>query len=117
LEVPGSVYPPVPALEVTILSPQVYYHCFGMGDPLSLKSPRVARLYAHLRHPVYLELLVVLWAVPSLPPDRLLLAACLTLYLSLAHRLDTHDYAYLRSQLDKKFLLFSREEGGGGEGE
>ncbi|XP_053329408.1 nurim [Spea bombifrons] len=92
---------------------QVYYHCFGMGDPLSHKSPRVARLYAHLRHPIYLELLVILWAVPSLPPDRLLLSSFLTLYVSLVHRLDVQDYTYLRSQLEKKFMLFSREEAGG----
>ncbi|XP_073532564.1 nurim [Phyllobates terribilis] len=89
---------------------QVYYHCLGMGDPLSHKSPRAARLYAHLRHPIYLELLVILWAVPSLPPDRLLLSSALTLYLSLVHRLDVQDYSYLRSQLEKKFTLFSREE-------
>ncbi|CAH2314282.1 nurim [Pelobates cultripes] len=89
---------------------QVYYHCFGMGDPLSHKSPRVARLYAHLRHPIYLELLLILWAVPSMPPDRLLLSSFLTLYLSLVHRLDVQDYTYLRSQLQKKFVLFSREE-------
>ncbi|KAM3928828.1 nurim isoform 2-T2 [Leptodactylus fuscus] len=89
---------------------QVYYHCLGMGDPLSHKSPRAARLYAHLRHPIYLELLVILWAVPSFPPDRLLLAAILTLYLTLVHRLDVQDYGYLRSQLEKKFTLFSREE-------
>ncbi|CAJ0964608.1 unnamed protein product [Ranitomeya imitator] len=88
---------------------QVYYHCLGMGDPLSHKSPRAARLYAHLRHPIYLELLVILWAVPSLPPDRLLLSSALTLYLSLVHRLDVQDYSYLRSQLEKKFTLFSRE--------
>ncbi|KAG8448695.1 hypothetical protein GDO86_015680 [Hymenochirus boettgeri] len=89
---------------------QVYYYCLGMGDPLSHKSPRVARLYAHLRHPVYLELLIVLWAVPSLTPDRLILASFFTLYVSLVHSLDVQDYAYLRSQLDKKFLIFSREE-------
>ncbi|KAE8585490.1 hypothetical protein XENTR_v10021326 [Xenopus tropicalis] len=89
---------------------QVYYFCLGMGDPLSHKSPRAARLYAHLRHPIYLELLLILWAVPSLPPDRLILATFFTLYLSLVHRLDVQDYAYLRSQLEKKFLLFSREE-------
>ncbi|XP_018416144.1 PREDICTED: nurim [Nanorana parkeri] len=89
---------------------QVYYHCFGMGDPLSHKSPRAARLYAHLRHPVFLELLVILWVVPSLPPDRLLLASALTLYVCCVHRLDVKDYTYLRSQLEKKFSLFTREE-------
>ncbi|XP_053578030.1 nurim isoform X1 [Bombina bombina] len=92
---------------------QVYYHCFGMGDPLSHKAPRVARLYAHLRHPIYLELLVIMWAVPALSPDRLLLSSFLTLYLSLVHRLDVQDYTYLSSQLEKKFLLFSREEENG----
>lgn len=81
-----------------------------MGDPLALKSPRAARLYAHLRHPVFLELLVILWVVPSLPPDRLLLASALTLYVSCVHRLDVQDYSYLRSQLEKKFSLFTREE-------
>ncbi|PIO29316.1 hypothetical protein AB205_0083520 [Aquarana catesbeiana] len=94
----------------TAVSLQVYYHCFGMGDPLSHKSPRAARLYAHLRHPVFLELLVILWVVPSLPPDRLLLASALTLYVSCVHRLDVQDYSYLRSQLEKKFSLFTREE-------
>ncbi|XP_072286245.1 nurim [Pyxicephalus adspersus] len=89
---------------------QVYYHCFGMGDPLSHKSPRAARLYAHLRHPVFLELLVILWVVPSLSPDRLFLASALTLYVCCVHRLDVQDYSYLLSQLEKKFLLFTREE-------
>ncbi|XP_053578031.1 nurim isoform X2 [Bombina bombina] len=97
----------------TAISLQVYYHCFGMGDPLSHKAPRVARLYAHLRHPIYLELLVIMWAVPALSPDRLLLSSFLTLYLSLVHRLDVQDYTYLSSQLEKKFLLFSREEENG----
>ncbi|XP_075769556.1 nurim [Pelodiscus sinensis] len=89
---------------------QVYYHCLGMGDPLALKSVRVLRLYSHLRHPVYLEFLLVLWVVPCLSLDRLLLASLFTLYLSCGHALDQQDYLYLRAQLDKKFLVFSREE-------
>ncbi|XP_069491422.1 nurim isoform X2 [Ambystoma mexicanum] len=89
---------------------QVYYHCLGLGDPLELKSQRAVRLYSHLRHPVYLEFLLILWAVPCLPLDRLMLAILLTLYLTWGHGLDQRDYEYLRSQLDKKFLIFSREE-------
>ncbi|XP_065271916.1 nurim isoform X4 [Emys orbicularis] len=89
---------------------QVYYHCLGMGDPLALKSVRAVRLYSHLRHPVYLEFLLVLWAVPCLSLDRLLLAGLFTTYLSCGHSLDQQDYLYLRAQLDKKFLVFSREE-------
>ncbi|KAJ1147020.1 hypothetical protein NDU88_013271 [Pleurodeles waltl] len=89
---------------------QVYYHCLGLGDPMALKSQRAVRLYSHLRHPVYLEFLLILWAVPCLPLDRLLLAALLTLYLSCGHGLDQQDYSYLRAQLDKKFTIFSSEE-------
>ncbi|XP_065271917.1 nurim isoform X5 [Emys orbicularis] len=94
----------------TALALQVYYHCLGMGDPLALKSVRAVRLYSHLRHPVYLEFLLVLWAVPCLSLDRLLLAGLFTTYLSCGHSLDQQDYLYLRAQLDKKFLVFSREE-------
>ncbi|KAG2468939.1 NRM protein, partial [Polypterus senegalus] len=92
---------------------QVYYHCLGLEDPLSLKSHRAQRLYAHLRHPVYLELCVVLWIVPSLSLDRVLLATVLTLYLSCGHSLDNQDYAYLRAQLHNKLDLFTRQEMGG----
>uniref|UniRef100_A0A8D0H7X6 Nurim n=1 Tax=Sphenodon punctatus TaxID=8508 RepID=A0A8D0H7X6_SPHPU len=94
----------------TALALQVYYHVLGMGDPLALKSVRAVRLYSHLRHPVYLEFLLILWAVPRLPLDRLLLALLLTAYLSCGHSLDQQDYLYLRAQLHKKLQLFSREE-------
>ncbi|XP_030053246.1 nurim [Microcaecilia unicolor] len=89
---------------------QVYYYCLDLGDPLELKSASVVRLYSHLRHPVYLEFLLILWVVPCFPLDRLLLAGLLTLYLTCWHGLDQQDYIYLRSQLNKKFLIFSREE-------
>lgn len=89
---------------------QVYYHYLVLGDPMELKSQRAQRLYSHLRHPVFLEFLVVLWLVPSLSLDRLLLSATFTLYLVLGHGLDHQDYRYLRAQLDKKFEIFSREE-------
>ncbi|KAL8212983.1 UNVERIFIED_CONTAM: hypothetical protein K2H54_059932 [Gekko kuhli] len=89
---------------------QVYYHCLGMGDPLAVKSSRAVRLYTHLRHPVYLEFLLLLWCVPCLSLDRLLLALLFTAYLTYAHSLDQQDYLYLRAQLDKKFQVFSREE-------
>ncbi|KAI5100941.1 nurim [Silurus meridionalis] len=91
---------------------QVYYECLGLGDPLSLKSPRAQRLYAHLRHPVCVELLLVLWFLPTLSVDRCVLAAYLTLYLALAHSLDVEDCAYLSSQLHNKLHLFSTSAGG-----
>ena len=62
----------------------MYYECLGLGDPLSLKSPRAQRLFAHLRHPVCVELGVVLWLLPALSLDRLILAGSLSTYLVLA---------------------------------
>ncbi|XP_034380038.1 nurim [Arvicanthis niloticus] len=91
---------------------QVYYHVLGLGEPLSLKSPRALRLFSHLRHPVCVELLTVLWVVPTLGTDRLLLALLFTLYLGLAHGLDQQDLRYLRSQLQRKLQLLSRPQDG-----
>ncbi|XP_021115820.1 nurim isoform X1 [Heterocephalus glaber] len=89
---------------------QVYYHVLGLGEPLALKSPRALRLFSHLRHPVCVELLTVLWVVPTLGADRLLLALFLTLYLGLAHGLDQQDLRYLRAQLQRKLHLLSRPQ-------
>ncbi|XP_012886673.1 PREDICTED: nurim isoform X1 [Dipodomys ordii] len=91
---------------------QVYYHVLGLGEPLALKSPRALRLFSHLRHPVCVELLMVLWVVPTLSIDRLLLAFLLTLYLGLAHGLDQQDLGYLRVQLQRKLHLLSRPQDG-----
>ncbi|XP_066523250.1 nurim [Hoplias malabaricus] len=91
---------------------QVYYECLGLGDPLSLKSPRAQRLFSHLRHPVCVELLLLLWLLPSLSLDRCVLATFLTLYLSLAHSLDQQDCDYLRTQLHCKLQLFSSPQEG-----
>uniref|UniRef100_A0A8C6U8D2 Nurim n=1 Tax=Neogobius melanostomus TaxID=47308 RepID=A0A8C6U8D2_9GOBI len=74
---------------------QVYYMCFGLGDPLLDKAPGAQRLLSHLRHPVCLELMLVLWLVPALSLDRLVLAMALSLYLVLGHSLDQQDLAYL----------------------
>ncbi|KFO25080.1 Nurim [Fukomys damarensis] len=89
---------------------QVYYHVLGLGEPLALKSPRALRLFSHLRHPVCVELLTVLWVVPTLGTDRLLLALLLTLYLGLAHGLDQQDLRYLQAQLQRKLHLLSRPQ-------
>lgn len=86
---------------------QVYYDCFGLGDPLSHKSPGARRLLAHLRHPVCLELGVVLWFLPALSLDRLLLAATLSAYLALAHSLDKQDLEFLCVQLWSKVRLLN----------
>eukprot|EP00064_Thunnus_orientalis_P008446 superscaffoldBa00001002_g8469 len=96
----------------TALALQVYYECLGLGDPLSYKSPRAQRLLSHLRHPVCLELGVVLWLLPALSLDRLLLALTLSTYLALAHSLDKQDLAYLCVQLNSKMQIFAEPQRG-----
>ncbi|XP_037120309.1 nurim [Syngnathus acus] len=86
---------------------QVYYQCLGMGDPLSYKSSQAQRFLSHFRHPVCLELGVVLWLLPALSLDRLLLALTMSVYLALAHSLDKQDLAFLCDQLNSKFQLLT----------
>ncbi|XP_029370249.1 nurim [Echeneis naucrates] len=91
---------------------QVYYECLGLGDPMSYKSPNAQRLLSHLRHPVCLELGVVLWLLPALSLDRLLLAGTLSAYLTLAHSLDKQDLAYLCVQINSKMQLLADPQRG-----
>ncbi|XP_023151643.1 nurim [Amphiprion ocellaris] len=86
---------------------QVYYECLGLGDPLSEESPAARRLLSHLRHPVCVELGVVLWLLPALSLDRLLLAGTLSAYLALAHSLDGDDLSYLCVQVSSRMQLFA----------
>nr|XP_019957978.1 PREDICTED: nurim [Paralichthys olivaceus] len=95
---------------------QVYYECLGLGDPLSYKSTGAQRFLSHLRHPVCLELGVVLWFLPALSLDRLLLAGTLSTYLALAHSLDKQDLAYLCVQIRSKMQLLAKPQRGTTEG-
>lgn len=92
---------------------QVYYGCLSLGDPLSDLSPPAQRLLSHFRHPVYLELVVILWLLPTLSLDRLLLAGVLSTYVALAHTLDKQDLAYLCVQFKGKVQLFAEPHRGG----
>ncbi|XP_012725831.2 nurim [Fundulus heteroclitus] len=91
---------------------QVYYECLGLGDPFSQKPLPAQRLLSHLRHPVFLELVVILWLLPALSLDRLLLAGTLSAYVALAHSLDKQDLAYLCAQLKGKVWFLSEPRRG-----
>uniref|UniRef100_A0A1A7XCF7 Nurim n=1 Tax=Iconisemion striatum TaxID=60296 RepID=A0A1A7XCF7_9TELE len=91
---------------------QVYYESLGLGDPLSHKSLPAQRLLSHFRHPVFLELVVILWLLPALSLDRLLLAGTLSTYMALAHSLDKQDLAYLCTQFRSKVHLFVEPQRG-----
>lgn len=92
---------------------QVYYECLGLGDPLAQKPPSAQRLLSHLRHPIYLELAVILWLLPALSLDRLLLAGTLSAYVALAHSLDKQDLAYLCAERKRKVWLLTEPQRGG----
>ncbi|KAF7210895.1 nurim [Nothobranchius furzeri] len=91
---------------------QVYYKSLGLGDPLSHKSLPAQRLLSHFRHPVFLELVVILWLLPALSLDRLLLAGMLSTYMALAHSLDKLDLAYLCTQFRNKVHLIAEQQRG-----
>ncbi|RVE67116.1 hypothetical protein OJAV_G00114810 [Oryzias javanicus] len=93
---------------------QVYYDCLSLGDPLSHKPSRARRLLSHYRHPVCVELAVVLWLLPALSLDRLLLAGTLSAYLAAAHSLDRQDLAYVCGQISGRLQLLSEPHGGAG---
>lgn len=88
----------------------MYYECLGLGDPLSDKPPPAQRLLSHFRHPVYLELVVILWLLPALSLDRLLLAGVLSAYVATAHSLDRQDLAYLCTLFRLKVQLFAEPQ-------
>lgn len=54
----------------------------------------------------------MLWLLPALSLDRLLLAGTLSIYLALAHSLDKQDLAYLCVQLKSKMQLLSEPQRG-----
>ncbi|CAG5886798.1 unnamed protein product [Menidia menidia] len=92
---------------------QVYYECLGLGDPLAQKSPHAQRFLSHFRHPVCLELGVILWLLPALTLDRLLLAGTLSTYLALGHSLDQQDLAYVCARLRSKMQMFAEPQRAG----
>ena len=66
------------------------------------KSEQQRRLLSHNRHPIFLAPSVILWAVPTMTYDRLLVAVMLPLYLGLGTVIDRMDVAYVSKQFNMK---------------
>lgn len=83
----------------------LYYHYVldSKSTPLDDKSDATQRLYQHMRHPHLLASLLVLWTVPAMTIDRLLLAALVPLFLIARSALDAEDVAYVRQQLTRGY--------------
>lgn len=66
------------------------------------KAEEQRRLLEHMRHPVFFGPALILWAVPVMTYDRLLMAIMVPLYLGWGSHLDQLDAAYVREQFGKK---------------
>ncbi len=93
------------------LPPQIYYAYRGFRIPMTYKSAEQQQLLLHLRHPIFLAPTLILWAVPVMTYDRLLVAIMLPLYLAWGSRIDYLDDHYVREQfrMKKSQLLASRK--------
>ena len=92
--------PPPPPLS---LSPQLYYSYNGFGDPLHYKSAQQQYLLRHMRHPIFTAPFILVWAVPVMSYDRLMLAVLLPLYLAWTSSISALDMKYVRGQFVNKW--------------
>ncbi|KAH8243284.1 hypothetical protein KR032_006225 [Drosophila birchii] len=83
---------------------QAYYDVKAYGDPINFKSSELRNLYAHVRHPSFVGLSVILLATNVMSVDRLLLALLLTTYMYVAWSTDNKDVTYQKLQLQRKKL-------------
>ncbi|EDW44703.1 nurim homolog [Drosophila sechellia] len=83
---------------------QAYYDLKAYGPPISYKSGELRNLYAHVRHPSFVGLSVILFATNVMSVDRLVMALLLTTYMYLAWSTDQNDVAYQKIQLQRKKL-------------
>ena len=68
------------------------------------KSEEQQQLLSHNRHPIFLAPTIILWAVPVMTYDRLLVAVMLPLYMALSSNVDTLDRSYVSEQFNMKKL-------------
>ena len=81
---------------------QLYYAYYGFGDPMHYKSGEQQQLLEHSRHPIFLGSLVILWAVPVITYDRLLVALMLPLYVGCGSIINDEDMSYVKDQFTMK---------------
>eukprot|EP00058_Branchiostoma_floridae_P023012 XP_002608502.1 hypothetical protein BRAFLDRAFT_126631 [Branchiostoma floridae] len=81
---------------------QAYYYALGLDDPLNIKSESVRQFYSNNRLPIFTGVMMVLWLIPCMTLDRLVLAAFWTLYLLLWQSLSVNNYVYMCIMLDRK---------------
>lgn len=85
-------------------SSQLYYSYKGFHDPMAYKSLEQRELLRHMRHPIFLAPMIIIWLVPTMTYDRLLIACLLPLYLAWGSRLSYLDVDYVQYQHHQKGL-------------
>lgn len=83
---------------------QAYNSLNDCKDPIAYKGVQLRNLYAHVRHPSFLGLTIILFATNVMSIDRLVLAVLLTTYMYVAWNTDKNDVEYQQKQLQRKKL-------------
>jgi len=73
-------------------------------EPIKFKAPEQQRLFNNARHPLLIGPLLVLWVVPFMPADRMLVAILLPLYQIWGNRVTSENANYVRIQYQKKAM-------------
>jgi hypothetical protein len=66
---------------------------------MEAKDPSHRQLYEHMRHPIVLALLLILWCSPTMSADRFLLSFLLTMYTLTCNHVTVEDMEMMDNQL------------------
>lgn len=83
---------------------QTYFSLYNYTEPLAYKSSELRNLYAHVRHPSFVGLTLILFVTNVMSADRLILAVLLTTYMYVAWSTNQRDVVYQKAQLERKKL-------------
>lgn len=69
-------------------------------NPMASKTKELQNLYSHMRVPVFIAPMALLWFVPVMTLDRFLLASVFTFYLMFKSKINDNDVRYTSKQLN-----------------
>lgn len=81
----------------------------SLNEPIRFKAIEQQRLFVNARHPLLIGPLIVLWLVPCMSADRLLVAILLPLYQIWGNRVTREDVKYVKTQYQRKITEMQTE--------